>query len=406
MLSGTSSAASLPSVRFAALLVIPPRHDEGMIEDLTLEVKRLAEEDPRTLADDDTIVALHRLTTQLEAVKARATAAWEARRGYAHQHRTAASWLTALCHVPRGDAQRTLKLGRACRVLPEAERAWLAGEITGHHVGLLASKRNERTAARMADDEVTLVGHAKRLTFRCFTRALRYWELGADPDGADEEAARQHDERRVHLSQTFEDRWQLDGLLEPIGGSIVETTLKAIYEELFQADWAEARARLGDDVRVDDLCRTPAQRRHDAMVEMATRARTAPRDGRRPAPLFSVFVGYETFADRLCELADGTVLPPGTLAPWLAEADIERVVFDGPSRVIDVGVTKRFFTGGTRRSVELRDLGRCYVDGCDEPAEHIDHTLPFAAGGLTAQENGRGACRFHNLLRNRRPVAP
>lgn len=377
-----------------------------MIEDVALALKALAAEDPDALADDETIVALHRLSAQLEAVKARAAAAWEARHGYSSAHRTAAAWLTARCHVPKGDAQRTLRLGRACRVLPVAEEAWLAGEIGGHHVGLLVSKRNERTAEKMAVDEQQLVGHAKRLTFRCFTRALRYWELCADEDGADRDAAERYEGRRVHLSQHFEDWWALDADLDPIGGSIVAETLRMIYDELFEADWAEVRARLGEAVTVDDLARTPGQRRHDALVEMAARARTAPKDGRRPAPLFSVFVGYETFAGRLCELADGTVLPPSTLVPWLTDAEIERVVFDGPSRVIDVGVTKRFFTGATRRGVELRDLLRCYVDDCDEPAEHIDHIQPFASGGLTNQANGRGACRFHNLLRNRSPVVP
>ncbi|MGH9247589.1 MAG: hypothetical protein ACRD29_25425, partial [Acidimicrobiales bacterium] len=34
---------------------------------------------------------------------------------------------------------------------------------------------------------------------------------------------------------------------------------------------------------------------------------------------------------------------------------LERVVFDGPSRVIDVGPHRRLFDGATRRSVAVRD---------------------------------------------------
>ncbi len=45
--------------------------------------------------------------------------------------------------------------------------------------------------------------------------------------------------------------------------------------------------------RIDELARTSGQRRADALVEMATRSRTAPAEGIRPAPLFSVFVSYE-----------------------------------------------------------------------------------------------------------------
>ena len=49
-----------------------------------------------------------------------------------------------------------------------------------------------------------------------------------------------------------------------------------------------------------DLRRTPAQRRADALVEMARRS-AALREQARPAePLFTVLVGYETFAGRIC----------------------------------------------------------------------------------------------------------
>jgi hypothetical protein len=36
------------------------------------------------------------------------------------------------------------------------------------------------------------------------------------------------------------------------------------------------------------------------------------------------------------------------------DAHIERIIFDGPSGVIDVGEA-RSFTGATRRAIELRD---------------------------------------------------
>ena len=50
----------------------------------------------------------------------------------------------------------------------------------------------------------------------------------------------------------------------------------------------------------------------------------------------------------------------------------------------------------------------CYHPTCDEPAHRceIDHIEPWFAGGVTAQENGRVACGFHNRLRNRRWRGP
>src|SRR3546814_13658751 len=77
---------------------------------------------------------------------------------------------------------------------------------------------------------------------------------------------------------------------DPVRGTIVNETLAMIEGELFEIDWAQAKDRLGRKPTLDELDRTPAQRRADALTEMAIRARTAPRDGRRPAPLFTVVI--------------------------------------------------------------------------------------------------------------------
>ena len=103
-----------------------------------------------------------------------------------------------------------------------------------------------------------------------------------------------------------------------------------------------------------ELARTAGQRRADALVEMATRSRTAPSDGRRPHPLFTILVGYETLHGRICELSSGTAISPGSLLPWLDEAYFERAVF-APGGRVEVSPTTRLFSGATRRAVEVRD---------------------------------------------------
>lgn len=80
-------------------------------------------------------------------------------------------------------------------------------------------------------------------------------------------------------------------------------------------------------------------------------------------------------------------------------------MFAAPSRVIDVGVRRRLFTGATRRAVELRDQ-ECFHDTCEDPVTQIDHIEPYAWGGPTRQDNGRGACAFHNRHRHRRADEP
>jgi 5-methylcytosine-specific restriction protein A len=107
-------------------------------------------------------------------------------------------------------------------------------------------------------------------------------------------------------------------------------------------------------------------------------------------------VGEESFA-KVCELASGTVVTAGQLVPYLGRCQIERIVFDGPSRVIDVGI-KRFFGGALRRAIEVRD-GYCqHESGCDEPASRceVDHIVPYSHGGSTSQGNGQLLCSKHN----------
>jgi hypothetical protein len=166
---------------------------------------------------------------------------------------------------------------------------------------------------------------------------------------------------------------------------------------------AAAKATHGSRTCAAHLSRTPAQRRHDALVEMARRARSAA-TGRPARPLFTVLVGYETLAGRVCELASGTVVTPGSLVPWLSEADVERVVFDGPDRVKNVGPRRRLFSGATRRAVQVRDR-TCYSEFCDVPAEdcQVDHVQPYGSGGPTVDGNGRAACAYHNRNRHRPP---
>lgn len=88
------------------------------------------------------------------------------------------------------------------------------------------------------------------------------------------------------------------------------------------------------------------------------------------------------------------------------DLDVERIVFDGPSRVIDVGVRTRVFTGGLRRAVEVRDR-HCAFPGCEIPEQcQVDHIIEWANGGPTSQENGRLLCPAHNRQRPGRTTPP
>jgi hypothetical protein len=270
-------------------------------------------------------------------------------------------------------------------------------------VAAIAAAHTDRTAQTPARDEKLLVDNAVHLRFEHFARTVAYWEQLADPDGVEDQEADRHARRHVYLARSFQDMWLDKITLDPIGGTAVAGELDRLEHALFEADWSQARHRLGREPTIADLARTPGQRRADALVEMAARSASAPPGGKRPAPLFSVLVGYETLHGRICELANGTPIAPGALLGWLDQAYIERAVFGLGARV-EVSATARLFRGATRRAIELRDR-KCTNDYCDRPADQCqgDHTIPYSQGGPTDQENGRLKCGFHNRLRQPRP---
>jgi Domain of unknown function (DUF222)/HNH endonuclease len=357
--------------------------------------------------DGASIEELHHQLSRFEAFVTEATAAFEAGEEWAGDGaKTASAWIATRCRLPRSAARRRVRLGRALRHLPDVAEAWREGSIGLDAAQAIAAARRHRTESAMARDEAMLVAQAAEMGFEDFYRALSYWKQLADPDGADAAEEDRKNARNVFLESSLSGMWLGQMTLDPVSGSIVSGELNRLEHDLFEADCAEATERLGRTARLDELARTSAQRRADALVEMATRSASAPADGIRPAPLFSVFVGYETLHGRICELENATVLAPSALSAWMDSAYFERAIFSLGNRV-DVSVRARLFTGGTRRAIELRDR-LCTHPYCYEPAESCqgDHIEPWAAGGATTQENGRLLCGFHNRLRNQRPRPP
>ena len=354
----------------------------------------------QALPDDELLAGVadvYRAEARVAALKARYVAELDSRQAYAAVGaQTATAWIRHRCRVPEGAARHDVALARSLRHRPSTEAALADGDIGAAQAAAIARHhRNPRTEAAVERDDAFLATEAGRLPWRSFTTVLAYWAQHADPDGTDDAAEARKARRHLHLSRTFEGEWIVNGLLDPVAGATVDAALRRIEDTMFAADRDEAGTSLL-------LKRTPAQRRADALVELARRASSAPPGARKPAPLVTVLVGYESFAGRICELADGTVLAPGDVAALLDRAVIERAVFDGPARVMEIG-EQRFFTGALRRAIQLRDR-TCTHEWCDRPADQcdVDHKLPWEWGGRTAAHNGRIYCPFHNHLRQRR----
>ena len=306
--------------------------------------------------------------------------------------RSGAAWLVKETRAPDHECRRSVRLGRRIHALPAATASWLAGRIGPAHAQVLCGLGNRRTWSALVEAEADLVGHAERLRFADFAARAAYWRQHADPDGADEDEESRRQRRDAWFVQSISGMWFGKATLDPISGAIVGGELDRLEKAAFEDDRAEAKARLGRDPHPDELGRSASQRRADALVEMATRSRSTPAGAPRPAPLFSVFVDFETAAGRMCELANATVLAPYALVPWLDRAYIERAVYKPDGRV-EVSEQARFFTGATRRAIELRDR-RCQHPYCDATLERcqVDHIVPYGPDGPTTQDNGQLLC--------------
>jgi hypothetical protein len=374
------------------------------VSSLREAIDRLNECDPSAYADSESIVALYRERARLDAFVSAAAASFDAAGHWVPDGaRSAAAWITTRCRLPKSVANAMVRRGRRVRNLLEVERAWAEGDITADQVDVIAAARTPVAEEALARDEEMLVDQATRLPYQGFVQAMAYWTQLADPDGTEEDDEKRRARRDVYLAQSFEGMWLGKTTLDPISGSVVSEELGRLEQQLFEMDWADARAELGRDPTAADLARTPGQRRADALVEMAVRSHVVPPNSRRPTPLFTVLVNYETLSGRVCELADGTVVSPGSLLPWLDQAMLERVVF-APDGRAEVSHTARLFTGGTRRGIEVRDR-TCTHSYCDVPASRcqVDHIIPYSEGGLAVEENGQMLCGFHNRLRTGRP---
>jgi len=351
---------------------------------------------------------VERVRDRFDSARLGVLGVFDARRVWAADRaRSAGGWVAWRCRRSGADSHRDVRLARGLRHMPLVAAAFAAGELTGQHVGLLA--REQRFAPDLfTRDEQVLVDQAQRLRFDDFTRVLAYWHQAADDDRAEEGARQRRQRRHLSAAKTLDGAVSIQGWLDPVGGDIVLGELRRLERQLFDADWAEARERLGADVPIDAdrLARSAAQRWADALVEMARRSAHVAEGARPRRPLVTVHVNDETMAGRLCELADGTVITPGELLPLMDEALIERAVFDPEGRIIDLGRRSRLFVGGARRAVEIRDR-RCWHPGCDVPADRceVDHVPAWADGGTTDPDHGRLACPRHHPNRRRDPTS-
>jgi hypothetical protein len=375
---------------------------------------------PQELVADAAL--LTELRAQLDALDARVVAAADQAGVWAAgEHANCAAMLRSQHpNRHRGDSYRRVRHGRHLAGMPHAAAAMEAGHITTDHVRVLATCLHARFEGRFAEFEQQLVSYAVEFSYPHFCRLVQMWKDAADASEPDLRDRKDQQAREVHLSRTFGDRGTLSGTLTPTARVVVETELARLCDQLFEQDWAEAVERLGEGtITKDDLQRTPAQRRHDALVMMALRSASA--GPSTPDVGVTIYVHCtpeeleaaladepcdpeeaEGFEERIRELDDETPISRGTLARLALGAHIRRVVHGAQGEVLDFGRRRRFFTPTQREAMAVRERWcRC---GCGLPARrcHADHVVEWRHGGLTDLANAAPRCPASHLAKTNR----
>jgi hypothetical protein len=287
-------------------------------------------------------------------------------------------------HAAAGQVKRA----RLCRQLAELAAAAAGGDVSAEHLDRVERLSERVGIDRVAEVETVLVEAARRLDPFDLGRVCGRVLVHADPDGAQPDAGRDFARRGITLSP-FDGMVLVRGQLDPEGGAALTAALDALMG-----------APGPDELRI------PAQRRADALVELA---RGVPREGAAPAvggarPQVALLLTPENLVDR------GSPEPahlewvgdvPDPVAQRIAcDADVWRVITDPANgRPLDVGRAYRLVPHWLRKALYARDRG-CRFPGCHAPAAWTDahHIRSWAAGGLTDLDNLVLLCRFHHGL--------
>jgi hypothetical protein len=424
---------------------------------LVAAVDGLAAQDLDRLGDAalaEQVVQLRRQLDRLEGHWLGELAAVDARGAAGAEHGvqagSTAGWLRRRLRMGPGTAAGWVRTARALFRGPLAgtAKALTNGELSPAHAQVLAAGTHDLPAHLAADAEPVLVEAARRLDPPRLRRAVAHLRLVADPDGADAQAERRHQQRGLWLAPTWEGMVAIGGLLDPEAGR----TLVAALEPLARPSGAS-----------DD--RSGSQRRADALTELARRnlesGRLPQTGGVRPQLTVTVDLNSllgrpdtpggdgddavpldpETCRRLACDGALTRVLvicqPPGHgghggdhgddhrdrhdhggrdrhgdhgddhrgrggdggLADRLraAVAMLPPVLGDAPAQPLEVGRTSRVVSAAQRAALVVRDRG-CAFPGCSRPpawceAHHLRHWLH---GGPTDLANLALLCRTHH----------
>jgi hypothetical protein len=337
-------------------------------------------------------------------------------------HRSIKHWYRAHADTTSDDAFAKVKAMRTMRTLPGIRDGLIDGHVTLAQLrSVVWAHGNPRVREHLPLVEDQILEYAKVMDLAEFDRTIREYTDLADADGAEQRAEATHDRRSAHHSKVgggFAGNYNCGAAQ----GVIIDKVVRLFAQREFDADWTEAKARVGEKVTTADLARTVGQRRMDAMVAICLAAASTAPGANLPEPLVNLVMDVRTFeetaewvatgahpptdftdlASRRCETSDGVRIPRADALAAALIGQVRRVIVDAKGVTIDLGRKRRLFTGNARDAVMLRNT-TCVWAGCDAPASQCqaDHINGWGKGAGTNHDEGAPCCGKHNRWKNR-----
>jgi len=315
--------------------------------------------------------------------------AWQADR-----YVSAAAAIQQRCNMNAGAARAAVRLAKTLRRLPATQAAFDAGEISRAHASVMADAYTEERAEQLACIEEGLVDFARKVDPKSLRAAVQQYTDAIDGDDGAGNDKKAYEKNKFHISAVGA-RVRGDLSLDPEAGEIISAAVEA----------------MAADLKVDGDQRRTSQRHAEALVEICRRSlllnhkHVSPSSRRRGQPHVSFIVDLEDHETDHPELiADIRVegerygrLSRTTLERLTCDCNINRIITDGDSLIVDVGRTTRNIPAPLWRALVARDR-HCTEPGCTVPpafteAHHIWH---WDNGGPTNLGNLKLGCWAHH----------
>lgn len=345
--------------------------------------------EPALLVDTETLLDAQR---QLDAVIARRLQVMDVRSVTVNEcGRTTRSWLVEEHGFSADEATRRMNVARALPFHPATGTALDAGDISHDHARVIINCLRKLAPDWQAAAEPELIKIASEEGMAALVALCQVVRIrsGADED-AEAAAQRKFNDRWATISRTFEGMVHLEAMLDPESGATLEAALAPLL----------VRAGEADD-------RTTAQRRADALVELARfsldHGDLSDHNGERPH--VTVLIPWSELRDGLQpgQVSDATMngqpISPEIARRIACDANIIPAVLGGDGEVLDLGRSTPTWSRAQRRARRIADKG-CTFPKCQTGLDRcqIHHIKYRSRSGPTDLVNGTHLCLFHHWL--------